>query len=109
MRESDYVQRTSRNTVRYHGSKVSILLNHGSRRACEKCPTHFRKGGTLLNHMLAGKPTGCVAGATLLVNFGWRQFCAKIECIYDTLPAVPTEAASTQNQSAPFTARALTR
>jgi hypothetical protein len=53
--------------------------------------------------------TGASTGATVLVNFAWRQICAKIECIYDTLPAVPTEAASRQKQSAPFTARALTR
>jgi hypothetical protein len=107
MRESDYVQRMSRNTVLYHGSRVSILLNRGSASVREVSNT-LPEGGHLLNHMLAGKPTGCVAGATVPVNFAWRQFCAKIECIYDTLPAVPTEAASTQNQSAPFTARALT-
>jgi hypothetical protein len=109
MRESDYVQRTSRNTVRYHGSRVSILLNRGSAASVREASDTLPEGGTLLNYMLAGKPTGCVAGATVLVNFGWRQVCAKIECIYDTLPAVPTEAASRQNQSAPFTARGLTR
>jgi hypothetical protein len=52
--------------------------------------------------------TGASTGATVLVNFEWREICAKIECIYDRLPAAPTEAAGTQNQSAPFTARTLT-
>jgi hypothetical protein len=69
---------------------------------------HTSGRGDSLNHMLAGKPTGCVASATVLVKFEWRQICAKIECIYDTLPAVPTEGATTQNQSAPFAARAST-
>jgi hypothetical protein len=78
------------------------------RRGCEKYPTHIPEGRDSLNHMLAGKPTGCVASATVLVKFEWRQICAKIECIYDTLPAVPTEGATTQNQSAPFAARAST-
>src|SRR2546426_8127590 len=49
---------------------------------------------------------GANARATVLANFDWRQICAKIECIYDRLLAAPTEAASTQNQSAPFATRA---
>ncbi len=45
---------------------------------------------------------------TILVNFEWRQICAKIECIYARLLAVPTEPASAQDEAAPFAARALT-
>jgi len=46
---------------------------------------------------------------TILVNFEWRQICAKIECIYDRLLAVLTEVASTQNQPTLLGTRALTR
>ena len=52
---------------------------------------------------------GANTGATVLVNFEWRQICAKTECIYDRLLAMPTEVASTQNQPALFGTRELTR
>lgn len=87
---------------------MSILLNRGSAARVREVSDTLPEGRDSLNHMLAGKPTGCVASATVLVKFEWRQICAKIECIYDTLPAVPTEGATTQNQSAPFAARAST-
>ena len=58
----------------------------------------------LKDRALAAK-LGANARATVLANFDWRQICAKIECIYDRLLAAPTEAASTQNQSAPFATR----
>jgi len=58
----------------------------------------------LKDRALAAK-LGANARATVLANFDWRQICAKIECIYDRLLAAPTEAASTQSQSAPFATR----
>ena len=40
------------------------------------------------------------ARATVLANFDWRQICVKIERIYDRLLGAPSEAASTQSESA---------
>jgi len=60
---------------------------------------------TLLKDRALAAKLGANARATVLANFDWRQICAKIECIYDRLLAAPTEAASTQNQSAPFATR----
>ena len=59
----------------------------------------------LKDRALAAK-LGANARATVLANFDWRQICAKIECIYDRLLTVPTEAAArAANQSAPFATR----
>jgi glycosyltransferase involved in cell wall biosynthesis len=61
---------------------------------------------TLLNDRALAAKLGANARATVLANFDWRQICARIECIYDKLLAVPTEAAAhTQNQSAAFATR----
>ena len=60
---------------------------------------------TLLEDRALAAKLGTNARATVLANFDWRQICTKIECIYDRLLAAPTEAASTQNQSAPFATR----
>src|SRR6266700_3920003 len=59
----------------------------------------------LLNDHTLAAELGANARATVLANFDWRQICAKIERIYKKLLAAPTEAASTQNQSAPFATR----
>ena len=64
---------------------------------------------TFLKDRALAAELGANTGATVPVNFEWRQICAKIECIYDRLLAVPTEVASTQNQPALFGTRALTR
>jgi len=61
---------------------------------------------TLLNDPALAAKLGASARATVLANFDWRQICARIECIYDKLLAVPTEtSARAQNQSAPFATR----
>jgi len=61
---------------------------------------------TLLKDRALAAKLGANARATVLANFDWRQICAKIECIYDRLLAVPTQAAAPpHNQSAPFATR----
>ena len=61
---------------------------------------------TLLNDRALAAKLGANARVTVLANFDWRQICAKIECIYDRLLALPTKATdSAPNQSGPFAAR----
>ena len=61
---------------------------------------------TLLEDRMLAAKLGANARSTVLANFDWRQICAKIECIYDRLLAVPNQAAvADQNQPAPFATR----
>ena len=61
---------------------------------------------TLLKDRALGAKLGANARTTVLANFDWRQICAKIECIYDRLLALPTKTAdSAPNQSAQFATR----
>jgi glycosyltransferase involved in cell wall biosynthesis len=61
---------------------------------------------TLLKDRALAAKLGANARATVLANFDWRQICAKIECIYDKLLALPTKAADqAPNQSAPVATR----
>ena len=87
--------------------RMSILLNRASAASVREPSDTLPEGGKLLNHMLAGKPTGCVAGATVFVNLG-SNLCEDRVHLRHTFGDA-TEAASRQNQSARVTARALTR
>ena len=98
------MQRTSRNTVFYHGSRVSILLNRASAASVREASDTLPEGGKLLNHMLAGKPTGCVAGATVFVNLG-SNLCEDRVHLRHTFGDA-TEAASRQNRCPPRLLRA---
>jgi len=61
---------------------------------------------TLLNDRALAAKLGANARATVLANFDWRHICAKIECIYDRLLALPTKAADhAPNQPAPLATR----
>jgi hypothetical protein len=98
------VQRTSRNTVFYHSSRVSILLNRASAASVRQAPDTLLEGRKLLNHMLAGKPTGCVAGATVFVNLGSNLCEDRVHLRHTSGDA--TEAASRQNRYPPRLLRA---
>jgi hypothetical protein len=62
------------------------------------------EGGKLLNHMLAGKPTGWVAGATVFVNLGSNLCEDRVHLRHTSGDA--TEAASRQNRCPPRLLRA---
>jgi hypothetical protein len=64
---------------------------------------------TFLRDRALAAELGANTGATVLVNFEWRQICPKIECIYGRLLAVPTGVARTKTNPRCFGTRALTR
>jgi hypothetical protein len=87
--------------------RMSILLNRASAASVREASDTLPERGKLLNHMLAGKPTGCVAGATVFVNLGSNLCEDRVHLRHTSGDA--TGAASTKPMSAPSTARALTR
>lgn len=101
------MQRTSRNTVFYLGSHVDSPQSHLGGASVREASDTLPERGKLLNHMLAGKPTGCVAGATVFVNLGSNLCEDRVHLRHTSGDA--TGAASTKPMSAPSTARALTR
>ena len=98
------MQRTSRNTVFYHGSRVSILLNRAWAANVREVSDTLPKGGKLLNHMLAGKLTGWVAGTTVLLNLGSNLCEDRVHLRHTSGDA--TGAASRQNRCPPRLLRA---
>lgn len=63
---------------------------------------------TLLKGRLRGRNQAPARSATVLVNFEWRRLC-KHRAHLQWFLAELIEAASTQNQPAPFAGRTLTR
>ena len=84
--------------------RMSILLNRASAASVREASDTLPERGKLLNHLLAGKPTGCVAGATVFVNLGSNLCEDRVHLRHTSGDA--TEAASRQNRCPPRLLRA---